>query len=305
MFPQAQGAGWLNQINANFAAVNPQYVQAYYVDNVNGSANNNGQAWSSAYAQISTAITAWEAWRALQANLYAKGVIYVRGTGTAYAALTALPSYCDIIGVGAQSNGNGTGIVMIGANGAAGIAGTARGLGLFNLQIISGGAFYCADFVSLFRSEIAHCDFQAKDVATSGAIRFSASSGGNWIHDNWMTGSGNVCHVLGMDIAGPNFDSNRIERNLIVGTTNGVYVRSTCSTGQNGTAADNTVFDSNFIGDFGRGCAVAINDDEVSGMISYTNNIVYGTATITMVNNGVKRCHGNISYNGYATVTAS
>src|SRR3972149_5245751 len=210
------------QMKADFQGVDPQdwannlvdsvmndiYVRKYFVDNVNGSASNDGLTWATAFAQISTAITAWEAWRALQANIYGKGTIYVRGTGTAYTALAALPSYCDIIGVGAESNGNGTGIVMIGADGADGIAGTARGLGLYNLQIISGGAFWCADFVSLFRSHIENCCFQAKDHATNGGIRFSASSGGNKILDNHWTGSGNVIHVVGMQVQGGKFDSN-------------------------------------------------------------------------------------------------
>jgi len=307
------------QMKADFQGVDPQdwannlvdsvmndiYVRKYFVDNVNGSASNDGLTWATAFAQISTAITAWEAWRALQANIYGKGTIYVRGTGTAYTALAALPSYCDIIGVGAESNGNGTGIVMIGADGADGIAGTARGLGLYNLQIISGGAFWCADFVSLFRSHIENCCFQAKDHATNGGIRFSASSGGNKILNNHWTGSGNVIHVVGMQVQGGNFDSNRIEDNIIIGTTAGVLIDNTCSTGQLGTAADNCVFRHNVIGDLGRGCVTAIDDNEIAGMINWIENSVMGTNLICCVNNGAARVHGNVSANGFVAVTAS
>lgn len=307
------------QLKAEFQSTDPQdfqnnmldaitigmYVKSYFVDNVNGSASNTGLSWEAAFAQISTAITAWEAFRAAQANVYGRGVIYVRGTGTAYTALAALPSYCDIIGVGAEANGNGTGIVMIGANGADGIAGTARGLGLYNLQIISGGAFWCADFVSLFRSRIERCCFQAKDNATNGAIRFSASSGGNNIINCHMTGSGNVIHAVGIQVQGGNFDSCRIEDNIIIGTTAGVLIDNTCSTGLNGTAADNTIFRHNVIGDLGRGCVTAIDDNSPAGMINYIENAVMGTALITCANNGAARVHGNVSANGFVAVTAS
>ena len=281
------------------------YVKRYYVDNVNGAAENDGLSWGTAFAQITTAVTAWEAFRAAETNVYARGAIFVRGTDPAYTKLTALPSYCDIIGVGAESNGNGTGIVKIGADGADGIAGTARGLGLYNLQIISGGAFWCCDFVNLFRSRIERCCFQAKDHATSGAIRFSSSSGGINIINCHMTGSGNVIHAVGIQVQGGNFDSCRIEDNIIIGTTAGVLIDNTCSTGLNGTAADNTIFRHNVIGDLGRGCVIAIDDNSPAGMINYIENSVMGTSLITCANNGAARVHGNVSANGFVAVTAS
>ena len=286
---------WILKIFAflhRLLAGSPETV--YYVDNVNGSSANNGLSWDTPFAQISQAITAWEALRVTLANVYQRGAIYVRGTATPYTALAALPNYCDIIGIGAVSNGNGTGIASISGAGAANaIAGTARGLKLFNLQFIATGAFWCADFVSLFRSEIANCTFQALTTATDGAIRFSASSGGNYIHDNWMTGSGNVIHKVGMQIQGGNFDSNRIENNEIIGTTAGVLVDNTCSTGTNGTAADNTVFKGNVIGDLGRGCAKGVDDNEVSGMITYAGNFITATDAMEMTDRGNVRCIGN------------
>jgi hypothetical protein len=260
------------------------YVKRYFVDNVNGDDDNDGLTWSTAFAQVDAAVTAWEAYRATLDNVYSRGAIYVRGTATAYDALAALPSYCDIIGVGANPNGNGTGIAIIGANGADGIAGTARGLGLYNLQIVSGGAFWCCDFVSLFRSTIKNCAFQTKDAATDGAIRFTASSGGVTIENcHWM-GSGNVIAKIGMEIDGPNFNDCLIKDCEIHGTSKGVYVANTCSTGQNGTAADNTVFKNNIIGDLGRGCAVGVDDDEVAGMIVYAGNYVIATDCFQIAN---------------------
>lgn len=281
------------------------YAKRYFVDNINGATGNDGLTWATAKAEVSQAITAWEAYRATLANIYERGAIYVRGTGTAYAALAALPSYCDIIGVGSNPNGNGTGIVMIGANGADGIAGTARGLGLYNLQIISGGAFWCADFVSLFRSTIQDCAFQTKDAASDGGVRFTGPSGGVTMRRCHWQGSGNVIAKVGMEVAGANFNDCLIEECDIHGTVAGVQIDNTCSTGQNGTAADNTIFRRNSIGDFGRGCLTAIDDNEVAGMIRFDGNYVMGTALITCVNNGAARVHGNVSANGFVAVTAS
>lgn len=277
----------------------------YYVDNVNGAAGNDGLSWDHAFAQVSQAITAWEAYRITKANVYEQGHIYVRGTGTAYTALTALPSYCTIEGVGANPNGNGTGIAIIGADGADGIAGTARGLTLKNLQIVSGGAFWCCDFVSLFRSTIQDCALQTKDHASDGGMRFTGPSGGVTIRRVHWQGSGNVIAKVGMQISGANFNDCVIEECEIHGTTAGVLVDDTCSTGSNGTAADNTVFRRNSIGDFGRGCVTAIDDNELAGMIRYDGNYVMGTNLICCANNGAARVHGNMSANGFVAVTAS
>jgi hypothetical protein len=270
--------------------------QTYYVNKVTGLSTYDGLTWDRPFAQLSTAITAAEAYRQLaaSANQYVRNIIYVQGVSTAYSAVSALPNYCDIIGVGAQSNGNGTGIAMISGAGAAdAMAGTARGLRLFNLQLIATGAYWCLDLVNLFRSEIAFCCFQSLTTATDGAIRFSDSAGGNYIHDNWMTGSGNVIHKVGMQIQGGNFDSNRIEDNEIIGTTAGVLVDNTCSTGINGTAADNTVFKNNVIGDLGRGCAKGVDDNEVVGMITYVGNYITATDAIELTHRGDVRAIGN------------
>ena len=288
------GIDWALQLQNNVAALNAKhYVKEYFVDNVNGAAGAAGDSWNHALAQIAPAIVLWEAFRAAQGNAYGRGVIWVRGTGTAYTALAALPSYCDIIGVGSNPNGNGTGIVMIGANGADGIAGTARGLGLYNLQIISGGAFWCADFVSLFRSIIENCGFQTLTAASDGGVRFSAASGGVTIRNCHWLGSGNVIAKVGLEVDGSNFNDCLIENCEIHGTTAGVLIADTCSTGQNGTAADNTVFKNNVIGDLGRGCAKGVDDNEVSGMITYVGNYITATDAMELTDRGTVRAIGN------------
>jgi hypothetical protein len=294
------GADFLNDINENFEELAPtKYVRRYFVDNINGSASNDGLSWASAFAEVSQAVTAWEAYRITLPNIYGKAAIYVRGTGTKYAALTALPNYCDIIGVGATPNGNGTGIAIIGADGADGIAGTARGLGLFNLQIQSGGAFWCCDFVQLLRSRIEGCCFQANTHAADGGIRFTGASGGVIIKDCMWGGSGLVHPVVGIQISGANFDNSKVEGNIIIGTTAGVLVDAGVAN------ADLTVFKNNHIGDGGRGCVTAIDDNATAGMIMYDTNVVMGTNKICCVNNGAARVHGNLTANGFCAVTAS
>jgi hypothetical protein len=293
------GAGWLKAINENFQMLGPTPVKIYYVDNVNGESDGDGTE-GSPFDQIAAAVTAWETLRLTLDNVYSRAIIYVIGTGVAYTALTKLPNYCDIIGVGANPNGNGTGIAIIGANGADGItdtgntvAGQTRGLGLYNLQFVSGGAFWCADFATLLRSTIEGCAFQTKDAASDGGIRFSGSCGGVTIRNCHWLGSGNVIAKVGIEIDGPNFNDCVIEGNHIHGTTAGILVADTCSTGQNGTAADNTIVKDNVIGDLGRGCAKGVDDNEVDGMITYAGNYITATDAMELTNRGTVRAIGN------------
>jgi parallel beta-helix repeat protein len=309
-YTTAQKRNWLNNISAGskkallgdnlLNSVNDNYVgldypgRVYFVDNVSGSATNDGLSWGTAFAQISTAVTAWEAYRLTLANVYTRGKIYVMGTGVAYTAVTALPSYVDIIGVSSLSYGNGAGIAMVGVSGADAISGTARGLNMYNLQFISGGAFWCADFVSLFRSEIAFCTFQNATAHADGGIRFSGSSGGLYIHDCQWTGSNDMSHKIGISVSGPNFDSCRIENNQIRASDKGIYIAATC------TISDNTVWKSNVIHGGRPGLTLGIHDAAVSGMQIYAGNYISATTPDTIVNLGSSRFVGNYSQNGFA-----
>jgi hypothetical protein len=282
----------------------------YYVDNVGGSATGTGTSWGSAMNSISLAVTAWEAARLLLDNVYSRGKIYVAGTGTAYAALTALPSYCDIIGIGATPWGDGTGIPVISGKSAttptAAIAGTARGLGLYGLQFETSGAKYCADFVNLFRSEIAFCAFKASDptlltVVTSGGIRFTSNSGGNYIHDNmWMGGNDSwFTYGIKLDAGVVIFNFNRIENNGIEAETAGVYIAAETVTG------DGTEFNDNKFTGGNHTMATAVDDNSTVGRIFYSGNRCGSTDGGQLVNNGAIRWVGNYRINGFSAVTAS
>jgi len=74
----------------------------YFVNNIDGASGNGGENWDDAMDEFSTAVTAWEAYRAglKTNNQNVRGQIFIQGTGTAYSAITALPSYCDVYGYG-------------------------------------------------------------------------------------------------------------------------------------------------------------------------------------------------------------
>lgn len=278
-----------------------KYHKHYWVDNVNGVSGGPG-TYNAPFAQVSQAIDAWVAELATLANIYRRACIHVIGTGTAYTALTSLPAYlgADIVGEGAPANGNGTGIAIIGANGADGITGTAvRSMGLFNLQIRSGGSFWCMDIGSLLRSVIEDCHIMANVAAPDGGVRLTDASGGCRIrHNTW--GGDNLQHPkVGIQLSGANFDNSLVEDNFIVGTTAGFLVDAACVKG------DLTLVRRNHIGDGGHGCVTAIDDNATTGTIMYDGNYVMGTNLICCVHNGAARVHGNMSANGFVAVTAS
>lgn len=140
--------------------------RTYFVNNITGASTNDGTTWDRAMDEINTAVTASEVYRqdrgAVSTNDYIVNTIVFQGTGTAYSAVTALPSYCDIIGLGADPRGNGAGIAQIdGAGAADAMTGSSRGLGLYNIQCdqSTAGAVVGLDCAVLFRSRIEDCNF--------------------------------------------------------------------------------------------------------------------------------------------------
>jgi hypothetical protein len=285
----------------------------YFVNNITGSATNDGLSWDKPFDEISTAITASETQRASQTgstNDYNRNVIYVQGTGTSYTALTALPNYCDIVGVGAIPYGDGAGIPVISGKSAttpaAAVAGSARGLRLIGLQFETSGAKYCLDFVNLFRSEISFCAFKASDptlvtVVTLGGIRFTGNSGGNYIHDNMWIAGNDSWFTYGMYLSSTVviFNHNRIEDNMINAETAGVYIPAETVTG------DGTYFRNNDFGGGNHTLAVGVDDNSTVGRIKYTANHIAGTDGGQLYNNGAARWVANFRANGFSTVTAS
>jgi hypothetical protein len=115
-------------------------------------------------------------------------------------------------------------------------------------------------------------------------------------------GDSDMCCTVGIQAQGTHLNSSRIAKNYISGLTAGVLIDNTVKNG------DYTVFEDNVIGDIGKGCVTAIDDNQPAdsvGWINYVKNSVMGTNKMTIANNGAARCHGNVSANSFVAVTAS
>ncbi|KKN17872.1 hypothetical protein LCGC14_0961510, partial [marine sediment metagenome] len=210
----------------------PTPGRTYFVNNITGSSANDGLSWANAMDEVSTAITASEVYRQLggaapdvTTNDYVRNTITVQATGTAYAAVSALPSYCDIVGLGADPRGNGAGIAQIdGAGAADAMAGSSRGLGLYNIQCdqSGAGAYIGLDCVVLFRSRIEDCAFT--NQGTSG-IRIV--TGGGVTIRNVICSNDTVAQITGLTLGnGATNNSHKIVDCEFFGDTNGVSFSS-------------------------------------------------------------------------------
>lgn len=206
--------------------------RTYYVNNITGSSTADGLSWNSAVDQPSTAITLSETYRQLGSgapsvttNDYIQNTIIVQGTGTAYTAVSTLPSYTRIVGLGADPRGNGAGIAQIdGAGTADAMAGSARGLELYNIQCDQSGAgsVIGLDCVVLFRSRIEDCAFT--NQGTSG-IRIV--SGGGVTIKNVTCSNDTVAQITGLTLGnGATNNSHKIVDCEFFGDTNGVSFSS-------------------------------------------------------------------------------
>jgi len=263
----------------------------YYVNNITGSSAYDGSDWDNAMDEVSTAVTAWEAHRAAQTtnNQYIRGQIYVQGTGTAYSALTALPSYCDIIGIGANPRGNGTGIARIVDNTSSTdvIAGSTRGLYMTNVQVGSttagGSTGYAMDLVVAFRSRFEDCVFWNK---TSGGVRAGVMGGVDFF--GCQIGGGDTSNgAVGFQITGDNFNNCWLVDNYIYGTTHGIVIAA-------GAACNNTLIKNNFI----FGATIGVDDNSTASSLTqqamFVENWVQSTSDcFSIATNGASKCIGN------------
>lgn len=266
--------------------------KVYFVNNVSGSASNDGLSWTTAFAQISTAIAAVIAFQAAQTDVDVRCRIYVAGTITAYTGLTVLPNYCDIIGVGADPRGNGAGIARIGLDDLGGSAvlhadETQRGLYFENLQFQAGNAGFCFKVQNLYRSQFVNCAFMGDNTAASASgVVIEKCSGVEWVHCHW--GSAATALDVALDITGTHFHGCLVDDCMIDGTV-GMRVASGCTSGQN-SIVKNSYLSS-------------LDDNASVGKIVYANNFMLASGTL--VNNGAARYIGNFATNGFSTVTAS
>jgi len=200
-------------------ASNGGYGRVFYVDNVNGADTYDGRSWKRAFSTITTAITASNAYRAVAANVNKRNAIYISG-GTYSETVTALPSRCDIIGIGTALTGNWT--IPDG--------GRAAGCHLHGLYWSIAGATSVISFVNCASLEIGNCQLYG---TTSNAIgmEFTGCSK-TYIHDCHIFGNLNV--ATGIKFTDGGCYGMRVFDNLIYAKDVGIHIGTNayCATGQ-------------------------------------------------------------------------
>lgn len=280
--------------------------ETYFVNNITGSATNDGLTWGTAFDEVSTAITAVIALQATQTsgdNIRNK--IIIAGTSTAYAGLTELADYTDYIGTGTSPLGNGGGIPRIGSDTAAEDGflhadGTNRGCNFYNLQFQCGTAKSCFSIGNLYRSEFHNVAFIVNGVAASATTGFTAAKLSGCVFDNIHIGtSSNVEPTIGFDVTGTHFHHCKITNSEISGLTAGFRVATGTTSGYG------SILKNNFIGSHYGTCLICVDDNASTGQIMYCGNFLSGTATGTLYNNHAARWIGNYTQNGFSDVTNS
>jgi len=269
--------------------------RTYYVNNISGSASADGLSWNSAMSQLSYAVTASEAYRAIPAsatNEYIRNTIVMQGTGTTYTAVSALPSYADVIGLGAPPFGDGAGIVVIGdATGAAdGAAGSTRGSTWTNMQFVGAGSYYAIDLAIAYRTMFEMCAFGGNASAAACAIAFNVVSASGLILRDCKTIAHAAFPVIGfaMSTAGGNWNECLMERCYAnastTGYTNVGYL-------QNGSVVRDCWFYGGTTGLSDTSAQTSLN-----ALAAYKDNVgAGGTTGITITNGAELRAMGNYS----------
>ena len=276
----------------------------YFVNNIDGSDSNDGESWDGAFKTISQAVTAANADRVLPSgttNDYLRNQIFIAGTGTAYDAVTALPSYCDIIGVGADCFGNGAGIARIGADSGTSdgvdLTATVRGVNFYNIQFQAGNSGYAFRGTNLFRSGFYHCCFATNGSpggAPAAGVDLDIAGGVVWKDCLWNNQSSTANQfTVGMTITGTHFHGGLVEDCFIGGDT-GVQIGSTVVNGWG------SWFKNCYIGQLSETCAIGVDDNATTGHIIYAGCYVQATDAFDLANNA-NRIIGCISTNAFAT----
>ncbi len=275
----------------------------YHVNNIIGTSGASGEDWENAMDEVSTAITASEAFLATHAtnNQNVRNIIYVQGTATPYTALTALPSYCDIIGVGADPSGNGAGIARVGADSGVseGVLATAsvRGLSVSGIQFQAGVGGYAFKGTNLFRSRFKDCVFTSNGSpggAPAAGFEMGIMSGVTmrdclWNNQSSLTNQPTV----GMNITGTHFHGVRVEDCLIGGDV-GVAIASGTINGWG------SWFKGGYIGQLSETCSIGVDDNATVGHILYINVGVQAADAFDLANNA-NRIIGCYETNAFAT----
>jgi hypothetical protein len=272
------------------------------VNNITGSATNDGLSWATAMSEPSYAITASETYRelggvesgaAVTTNDYVMNTIVVQGTATGYLAISTLPSYCNVIGLGGNPRGNGYGIASFTqASGTDTATGSTRGSNWYNLQFTGSGTGWAMDFDVIFRSTIETCTFYNK---STGAMRI-VTGGGVTIRDCDFGGD-SVATAYGL-YTGTNDNSGNFNSCLVVDSS---FTATTAAIYQSAYWANATRFTNNLA--MGGTYGIQDNSHNQGGiryLAFYDKNFCYGSNSGDVNDAGMKvgilpedRCIGN------------
>ncbi len=276
--------------------------RTYYVNNITGLASNDGLSWDTAMSEVTTAITASKAYRELgggypdtlsvSTNDYVRNTIVIQGTGTMYGYIATMPSYADIIGLGAEPFGDGTGIVVIGdtAGSYDGMAGSTRGANFYNIQFVGASTKYAVDLVFAYRSLFDTCAFGSSTGAAACAIAFNCASSSGLVMRDCKTLAHQAFPVIGYQFSntGGNFNENLIERCYGNASTTGYTNKGVL--GQ-GTIVRECVFYGGTTGLTDTG-----NASQFTHSAFYFHNFASGATTgMTMSDNAETHCMFNYS----------
>jgi len=266
----------------------------YYVNNITGSSTADGLSWNSAVDELSTAVALSEASRLIHpgttTNDYIRNRIVLQGTGTTYGAVSDLPSYCDVIGLGAEPFGDGTGIVVLGdATGAAdGLAGSMRGTNFYNMQFVGAGSYYAVDLAVAYRSSFENCAFGGNASSAACTIAFNVVSASGLVMRDCKTVAHAAFPVTGyaMSTAGGNWNECIMERCYAnastTGYTNAGYL-------QNGSIVRDCIFNGGTTG-----LSDTSSQTGVEALAFYWHNFASGGTTGMTVSQGTeRRCMDN------------
>ena len=226
------------------------YGRIYYVNMFTGDSSYDGLSWDTPFEQVNDAITASETYRAAVSgadNDYQRNIIYIQAITGGYDPLTALPSYCDMIGIGSNVRGGSGGTVSIWSETGDAAVGSAKGLYMTNLQFSSSVAgSYAMDAVTILRSTIENCAFMIHDGgsgALGGAWRSVGHFAGNTVKD-CVFGLSNAPYACanGFEHSGGVGNNNWFENNVFLGTAYPVKIAQDLN--DNGTVWKNNFMHS-------------------------------------------------------------
>jgi len=278
----------------------------YFVNNITGRSGADGSDWSNAMDEVSTAITASEAYRQLQGtdtNDYIRNRIFIQGTGTAYTALTALPQYCDMIGLGSEVRGNGAGIARIGADAdttpaSAVDAAAVRGLYMEGLQFQAGSGYSAFDCAYIFRSKIVNCAFFSNNTATNPASGLTFEKASGFVVENchWGGASGSGDPLIGIHVSGTHLHNTVIRDCFIIGDV-GIQIDVAC------TSTYYSIVENCYIGSGYSEQTLSVDDNSNAGWTVFRNNQLATNGTLAT--NGAGRWINNWITNGVAPVAVT